>query len=748
MVTIATSTATMTAPLAQRWSGKYYCAIVLIVFYVLVLQIVVCDDVKNTLKKFTVPNNNKNGDANAAASTMTSAITNLITEEDENRTFDDDETSETLSFGIRSFTVEVTTASEKPPLASASAAAAAINSNSNLQNLQTNDIKINQVNVTNDSDIKSIVVTPITIDGSHTQTSNEESDENEINIGKSLKNGLYRIKIAEIITDEFDNGLSEESVNRNMENERNSYNNNKGKINIADLYPSKIEDFSSIIKDSNVKLIREKLIGGKDDVDDSDQSSSDAIDAFHKDGKVNVNIPTTKIEIELIDEVEPPSNRSGGGGTVDKITDFTSQLLKDSDGVISTIEKNFLSENLEEIVSTQQPSPPPPPPLVPIITVNKPVSSLLSLSSGFIDRRVKKFDPATRYINEVKHVDIASTKFNSDGNGENRKNNEKPEFSTTKFYNSKELYNEMIHRRIQTVDDDRIRMGSSSTNAGFNTNNNGDNVNEATTTTVIAAEMRTTKPLTEKVFARRDTEPPPLFHSSSSFADGITTPISTTTRITPIKTTAALNSVKGNEPKPPPFSLNINTPKLSENSKMQISDKIQSTRWSIATPQSDSQIGLTSSAAAETTLASKVTGTATISTLITRPPPPTQPPTVTATSTTPITTMNSVSSATTTLSAVSADEKYKPTTTISYEKSITPNSEKNMAKPPSISVSAIPSVPVPPIRGPRINVRGRVLTRLQEKINSLECDMQNVPSDSNVWRGNETHELSLPNTVS
>ncbi len=46
--------------------------------------------------------------------------------------------------------------------------------------------------------------------------------------------------------------------------------------------------------------------------------------------------------------------------------------------------------------------------------------------------------------------------------------------------------------------------------------------------------------------------------------------------------------------------------------------------------------------------------------------------------------------------------------------------------------------------------RSHVLSRMQEKINSLECDiqMQNEPIESSIWRGNETHELCLPNTVS
>ncbi|XP_067623961.1 uncharacterized protein [Eurosta solidaginis] len=41
-------------------------------------------------------------------------------------------------------------------------------------------------------------------------------------------------------------------------------------------------------------------------------------------------------------------------------------------------------------------------------------------------------------------------------------------------------------------------------------------------------------------------------------------------------------------------------------------------------------------------------------------------------------------------------------------------------------------------------VRPRILSPLQEKINSLECEIQNVPSDSHLRRGNETHELLLP----
>ncbi|CRK88288.1 CLUMA_CG002067, isoform A [Clunio marinus] len=41
----------------------------------------------------------------------------------------------------------------------------------------------------------------------------------------------------------------------------------------------------------------------------------------------------------------------------------------------------------------------------------------------------------------------------------------------------------------------------------------------------------------------------------------------------------------------------------------------------------------------------------------------------------------------------------------------------------------------------------RVLSRFEEKLNSLDCDIQNLSTESAVWRGNETHELCLPKKV-
>lgn len=52
------------------------------------------------------------------------------------------------------------------------------------------------------------------------------------------------------------------------------------------------------------------------------------------------------------------------------------------------------------------------------------------------------------------------------------------------------------------------------------------------------------------------------------------------------------------------------------------------------------------------------------------------------------------------------------------------------------------------IRPPPAPPQVRTLSRLQEKINALDCELPNLPADSTAWRGNETHELHLPIKVS
>lgn len=42
----------------------------------------------------------------------------------------------------------------------------------------------------------------------------------------------------------------------------------------------------------------------------------------------------------------------------------------------------------------------------------------------------------------------------------------------------------------------------------------------------------------------------------------------------------------------------------------------------------------------------------------------------------------------------------------------------------------------------------RIVTRLEDKLNALDCEVQNLSTDSTIWRGNETHQIFLPATVS
>jgi len=42
----------------------------------------------------------------------------------------------------------------------------------------------------------------------------------------------------------------------------------------------------------------------------------------------------------------------------------------------------------------------------------------------------------------------------------------------------------------------------------------------------------------------------------------------------------------------------------------------------------------------------------------------------------------------------------------------------------------------------------RIPSRLEEKLQSLSCDIPPLPTESRLWRGNETHEVMLPITVS
>lgn len=275
---------------------------------------------------------------------------------------------------------------------------------------------------------------------------------NNSNGEQKLENGLYRnfVKIAEIITDEFSNGnrdgdgdakqiLDEHSLIAGTNSNGQQYN------KIADLYPSKLEDFSSIIRESNEKLIQEKnryvgldksnvvddgneqenairfgnSMGDENALDTGDANINDNGDKQHRinklDGAFNSienNIPTTKIEIELIDEpgASKDDEKVIGPGRDDddyvSVTDFTSELqLKDD--MVSKIEQSFRESSMVNIPQPIQQQEPQPQQQQHPITINHPVNPL-----GFIERRVKKFDPTFK-----KRMSLQTSDTNTNPNG-------------------------------------------------------------------------------------------------------------------------------------------------------------------------------------------------------------------------------------------------------------------------------------------------------------------------------------------
>lgn len=238
-------------------------------------------------------------------------------------------------------------------------------------------------------------------------SSHENEISNEIQIDKKLDNGLYRIKIGEITTDEFNTGYEDKLHQQST------------KVNIDDFFPSKIEDFRPIIEISNEKMLKEKDVLHNEQVKPlvevslSEPTNIDGDSAPKTGTRINTsNVATSNIEIELIDEstVGINSNRNDRGIEIDEII-----------------------TQVEEIVTE-----------VPQVTEN------INTDNVFIPRRTKKFDPSTKQSNTqgpTRTHDFGMTKFNQKKENLSQATvNGKPEYSTTKFYNSKELYNEILHK--------------------------------------------------------------------------------------------------------------------------------------------------------------------------------------------------------------------------------------------------------------------------------------------------------------
>ncbi|EDW87295.2 uncharacterized protein LOC6526464 isoform X1 [Drosophila yakuba] len=397
------------------------------------------------------------------------------------------------------------------------------------------------------------------------------------------------------------------------------------KLNIVDLYPLKIEDFQPIIQNDNDELIKQRTVF----------TQPENAEEYKQNLMPNeVEMLVDREVIEVRDKIQINQEKFGSATTVKPTTirpqqgttaDFTGKLLADQDDLITEIESKFQlheTTTLRPKATTQQ-----------------------HPGNTFIDRRVKKsFEfPMQHRASDVMampHIDFANTKFQTDAEAPNPPASH-PEFSTTKFYNSKELYNEMLLHNKRKLMKAAKAEGSPIKSAEDTTRASSSNVTPegktfgptATTTTTTATTAGSTTTTTAE--------------STSAAA--------TTTRL-PATTTGKYQ-------------------KQLKRAKLLLK--------ALTPPKSDDKS--TASPAPSTTSSSSSPTSTTIT-----------------------------SSTTTTMATLLASARTRPAAA---------NPTKTASKPIA---------------------RPRILSRLQEKINSLECEISNVPQDSHLWRGNETHELLLP----
>ncbi|XP_022227217.2 uncharacterized protein LOC111077305, partial [Drosophila obscura] len=430
------------------------------------------------------------------------------------------------------------------------------------------------------------------------------------------------------------------------------------KLNIVDLYPMKIEDFQPIIQNDNEELLRQRTIFTQPENND----------------EYRQNLMPNEVEMVINRGEEPVPdklrvNQAIGGATTTPIAsqgttaDFTGKLLADQDDLITEIESRFqLQETTTVTTTTAEPKA--------ATTTARPAASLLRPGDSFIDRRVKKsFEfPMQHRASDVMampHIDFANTKFQTDsldsGDAKAAVGSEMhmashPEFSTTKFYNSKELYNEMLLHNKRKL------------------------MKEIKSMTMPASGAAESSPVVKSVKEDEDTTQLPL--SVTLVADGQTFSPTTTAA-------AAASTISTTIPATTPAAADTTkaTSTVENSGKYQKQLKRAKLLLKALTPPKPEKLAVVSSPMKVAT-----------------EPSPTPSPTPSPSTTTLATPAP--------MMATSRTRTQRPV-----------NPAKTASKPIA---------------------RPRILSRLQEKINSLECEIQNVPQDSHLWRGNETHELLLP----
>ncbi|XP_061387267.1 uncharacterized protein LOC133322268, partial [Musca vetustissima] len=429
----------------------------------------------------------------------------------------------------------------------------------------------------------------------------------------------------------------------------------------------------------------------------------------------------------------------------------------------------------------------------------------------FIERRVKKsFDfPMHRIASDanhaMQHFDFANTKFSSNLNEPKQHLNpplaqelsatsgvgagisqgapghdlnamhvprQQPEFSTTKFYNSKELYNEMLqHKNKQMQQQQQQQSESHSHPDSMNllkeddiTPQAGRGASSMTLNSFAVlhspkiAKLEEIHEQPQKSLAIKRVTVQQHQHNKSDSLDTPPTTMSTNIGSTTTRINAELLTATTTSTTTKKFHKELKKAKLliktiipnnnnNNNGEGDGSQRTETYKSSTVTPDHKTNTDTAAQSASPTTTSTQLLTT--------------NPTTLTSSKPQEARSNNLTSSALPSAAGDAASSQIlAPSSTSGKSYSST-----SSAPPPASSSDPqsymVPSYVYPPptwrptssVSSHSTNptksatkpiVRPRILSRLQEKINSLECEIPNVPQDSHLWRGNETHELLLP----
>ncbi|KAH8263223.1 hypothetical protein KR044_006217, partial [Drosophila immigrans] len=498
------------------------------------------------------------------------------------------------------------------------------------------------------------------------------------------------------------------------------------KLNIVDLYPMKLEDFQPIMRGDRAEEQPQELEPQQQQavfkqLDNAEEYRQNLMPnevelLVVADGSASVNQQQPTMSPTTAATTTTTTTPSLLGGVASTPSDFTRKLLAEQDDLITEIERKFKLHEASSTAATTTAST-----TASSSTATSTMTSAtraprqlprLAAGDSYIDRRVKKsFEFPMQHrgsdVMAMPNIDFGNTKFNTDvSDGHDSKSAtaaaaatasssssaaaaivapSHPEFSTTKFYNSKELYNEMLlHNKRKLMKEIGTATGTGTGTRTGTAMGRGMGSSTVPTAGSIIKSSEATTP-TERL--RQSSQTTKLEATRSSGSNG---PGGVSSPATPM----------------PPKRLTL-TP----------------------TRQTFDGTTATATATAEGEAATIASAWTTVK---------------------PIKYQKELKRAKLLLKALMPPQQQQQQQLEKLEVVAAKVKVTAQSKTQTAASSTLPPIPG---TGQSTNLgkaaskpiaRPRILSRLQEKINSLECEIQNVPQDSHLWRGNETHELLLP----